>query len=83
MGLRLSRRWWDQTSLDILWIRGGHAAAEGGGGWGGIQGHRNIRERERKGRIGKDGRRDTEMTRKTIDDVIGYRILYETRVMYE
>ena len=50
---------------------------------GGIRGHRNSRDRERESRIGKDGRRDTEMTRKTIDNMIGYRILYETRVMYE
>ena len=31
-GLRLSRQWWDQPALDIMGIRAGHAAAEGGGG---------------------------------------------------
>ena len=29
-GMRLSRRWWEQPELDILGIRAGHAAAEGG-----------------------------------------------------
>ena len=29
-GLRLSRRRWEQPALDILGIRAGHAAAEGG-----------------------------------------------------
>ena len=27
-GMRLSRRWWEQPTLDILGIRAGHAAAE-------------------------------------------------------
>ena len=35
----------------------GHAAAEVGGG--------NRRERERESRIGKDGGRETEITRRT------------------
>ena len=30
--MRLSRRWWDHTSLDIMGIRAGNAATEGGGG---------------------------------------------------
>ena len=29
-GLRLSRRWWEHTALDIIGIRAGHAAAEVG-----------------------------------------------------
>ena len=33
--LRLSRRWWEQPDMDILGIRSGHEAAEGGGGGGG------------------------------------------------
>ena len=28
-GLRLSREWWEQPTLNILRIRAGHAAAEG------------------------------------------------------
>ena len=31
LGMRLSRRWWDQPALDMLVIRSGHAAAEVGG----------------------------------------------------
>ena len=31
-GLRLSRIWWEQPTLDILGIMVGHAAAEGRGG---------------------------------------------------
>ena len=41
LGLRLYRRWWEQLALDIIGIRAGHAAAEGGGdreGDGGIGG---------------------------------------------
>ena len=30
--MRLSRRWWDHTSLDIMGIRAGNAATEGGRG---------------------------------------------------
>ena len=30
--MRLSRRWWEQPALDVLGIRAGHTAAEGGGG---------------------------------------------------
>ena len=30
-GLCLSKRWWEKTALDDLWIRSGHAAAEVGG----------------------------------------------------
>ena len=30
--MHLSRKWWEQPSLDILGIRVVHAAAEGGGG---------------------------------------------------
>ena len=36
-GLRLSRQWWEQPTLDILGIRVEHAEAEGervGLGWG-------------------------------------------------
>ena len=32
LGLHLSRQWWEQPDLDILGIRVGHAASEGGGG---------------------------------------------------
>ena len=37
LGLRLSRQWWEQPTLDILGIRVEHAEAEGervGLGWG-------------------------------------------------
>ena len=30
--MRLSRRWWEKLALDILEIRAGYEAAEGGGG---------------------------------------------------
>ena len=30
MGMRLSRRWWDKPTLDILWIIAGHAAEKMG-----------------------------------------------------
>ena len=33
-GLHLYRRWWEQPVLDILGIRAGNAAAEGGGEMG-------------------------------------------------
>ena len=32
--MRLSKLWWEQTALDILGIRAGHAAADEGGGGG-------------------------------------------------
>ena len=35
-GLKISRRWLEKPSLDILGIREGHAAAEGGWGRGGL-----------------------------------------------
>ena len=31
-GMLLSRKWWDKPALDILGIRAGRAATEGGGG---------------------------------------------------
>ena len=37
-GMCLSRRWWEQPGLDILSIRAGRAAAEGGGGGSEIDG---------------------------------------------
>ena len=49
-GMRLSRRWWEQPSLDILGIRVSHDAAKGGVG----QGRKNHRERESRG--GEDDR---------------------------
>ena len=40
-GMRLSRRWWEQPSLDIMGIRAGKVAAEGeeetGGGGAGSE----------------------------------------------
>ena len=36
-GMCLSRLWWDQPALDILGIRAGHVAIEGGG----VQGRKN------------------------------------------
>ena len=45
MGLILFRRWWDHLTLDILWIRTGYAAAEGGG----------VEESEREGKYGRLG----------------------------
>ena len=27
-GMRISRRWWEQTALDILWVRSAHVAAD-------------------------------------------------------
>ena len=63
-GLQLSRRWWEQPTLDILGIREGYTAAEMGEEerWG----RRN--HKERVGRIGNNGGRDTEMTRRTRDN---------------
>ena len=40
--LHLSRQWWEQPTLDILGMRAGQAASEGGG----RQGQKNRRERE-------------------------------------
>ena len=42
LGMSLSMQWWGQPALDILGIRAGSAAAEGGK----IQGRNNWRERE-------------------------------------
>ena len=41
-GLQLSRRWWDQTALDILGIRAGNVAAE-------VQGDMRKEESEKEG----------------------------------
>ena len=49
--MRLYRRWWEQPSLDILEIRAGHAAEEGGGR---LQGRKSWRLREREIRVGAD-----------------------------
>ena len=50
-GMRLSRRWWEQPTPDILGIRAGHAAVEREI----TRGRENKRQRERESRVGVDG----------------------------
>ena len=62
-GLCLSKRWWDQTDLDILGIRAGYVVSEVGWGGGGRGIRRNRKEREKERKIGKYGGRKTETNR--------------------